>query len=278
MIARSYLFVPGDRPEMLARAPERGADAVIADLEDAVALQRKADAREITREWLDAVDRGGRCQLWVRLNSGDLFAEDVAVLEGQGIDGVVLPKLANAAETKQAIDVVTASGLADKAIALIETAKGVQHVDAIAQVAGVHQLMIGEVDLGGDLGTVPDDPIWDAIRIRLVIASAAAGIQPPIGPVDSSFVDVGRLSADTQRLKRMGFASRSAIHPAQIEPIHTGLAPTEAEIARATELVASFDRADSMAHGAYVGPDGEMVDVAHVKWARRILSLVDRQR
>jgi citrate lyase subunit beta/citryl-CoA lyase len=241
-------------------------------------MQRKADARQATKEWLDGADRGGQCQLWVRVNSGDLFTEDVDFLAGQGIDGVVLPKLANAAETKQAIDVVTGSGLADKVIALIETARGVQHVDDIAQVAGVHQLMIGEVDLGGDLGTVPDDPIWDAIRIRLVIASAAAGIHPPIGPVDSAFVDVERLSADTQRLKRLGFASRSAIHPAQIAAIHAGLAPTDEEIARASDLVASFDDATSMAQGAYVGPDGEMVDVAHVKWARRILELADRGR
>ena len=278
MTARSYLFVPGDRAEMLARATERGADAVIADLEDAVALQRKAEARTVTKAWLDGTDRGGQCQLWVRVNSGDLFTEDVAFLAGQGIDGVVLPKLANATEAGQAIDVVTQSGLADKVIALIETARGVQQVDEIAQVAGVHQLMIGEVDLGGDLGTVPDDPIWDAIRIRLVIASAAAGIHPPIGPVDSSFVDVERLAADTRRLKRLGFASRSAIHPAQIEPIHVGLAPTEDESAKASELVASFDDAESMAHGAYVGPDGEMVDVAHVKWARRILELAERGR
>jgi citrate lyase subunit beta/citryl-CoA lyase len=276
MVSRSYLFVPGDRSEMLAKAGSRGADAVIADLEDAVSATNKDQAREMVTAWLGAAGASDTGERWVRFNSGDSFMADVEALAGTSFDGAVLSKVLTPEEVAESVQILSEAGLCSAVIPLIETARGLLTCAAIAEVSGVHRLMIGEADLGAELGLVAGDPAWDGIRMQIVVASAAARIHPPIGPVDPEFADLATLARDTLRLRSLGFSGRAAIHPAQIAVIHEGLAPSTEEIAHATDVLTASAAAQGDAVGAFVGPDGTMVDDAYVRWARRIIGDAER--
>ncbi len=277
MLPRSYLFVPGDRPRMLEKAVSRGADAVIVDLEDSIAVQNKSQARAGTAEWLGnrTADSNG-CERWVRFNAGTQFERDVEALAGESCDGAVLSKVTEAREVAVAVRILSAAGICRRVIPLIETARGLQASSAIAGVEGVHRMMLGEADLGAELGLFQKVPAWDSIRVRIVIASAAANLHPPIGPVDPDFSDIATFSSETKRLRRIGFSSRAAIHPAQVEAIHVAVAPSRDEIVRATRLLTAYDAAQVESVGAFVGPDGGMVDDAYARWARRIVRDAER--
>jgi citrate lyase subunit beta/citryl-CoA lyase len=281
MVARTYLFVPGDRPEMLAKSERRGADAVIVDLEDAVAPSVKEAAREAMASWLTTPRQGG--ERWVRVNPGEALVDDVAAIAEAGaapavhIDGIMLPKV------RSAVDVITAVGVLDRArlgearvIVLIETARAVLAVAEIATAPRVHQMMIGEMDLGSELGIDPSSPAWLPIRLQLVVASAAAGIEAPLGPVDPDFADPERLRAETRALYDIGFRSRPAIHPAQVPVFNEALTPSPDEVAEAERLVGAFDAAVADGRGAFADVDGRMIDEAMVKVARATLESARR--
>jgi citrate lyase subunit beta/citryl-CoA lyase len=283
MTARSYLYVPGDQPDKLAKAVGRGADAIIVDLEDAVAFSSKATARRITSEWLRAQAEAGP-EIWVRINNHeDLMADDINAVVGEGLTGLYIPK----ADGPDAIDAVAqlvsaAAAHQDPGIgsiklgALIETARGVQAVDRIAAHRGLTELAIGEADLGAELGirASPDEREWLAIRSRVLVACAAAGIKPPVGPVSVDFRDLDAFRASTEGLKRMGFRSRPAVHPAQVAVINDVFTPTAGEATAARLLVADYDTAVAEGRGVILDPQGRMVDEATVREARRILRLV----
>lgn len=262
MSARCYLYVPGDRPEMLAKAASRGADALIVDLEDAVPVARKEEARAIVAAWLAARPAGGPA-VWVRVNAGAAQADDLAICDPTHIDGIVVPKVDAPAQVAAAV----ATGA--PVCALIETATGVLDAPAIARAPGVVRLALGEADLAADLGMSPspDGREWLAIRTRIVLASAAAGIEPPVGPVATDINDATALRATTDAIRRMGFGARAAIHPAQVSSITEIFTPTPEEIAAASELL---DASRSAGGGAF--RTGErMVDEAVLRSARRTL-------
>ena len=270
MLARTYLFVPGDQSAVLAKADSRGADALIIDLEDAVAPSRKDAARAVTSAWL-AGNRQSQSQWWVRINSGSHGIEDLRTIGDAAIDGVVLPKLTNVEEVAEWSERIEGLQSGCRLIVIIETAGAMRDVDRIASHSNVWQLMIGEADLGGDIGMTADNPAWDSLRVNLVVASAAAGLEPPIGPVDPDFSSADRLEDDTRRLKDMGFASRSVIHPAQIAPVHRAFDPTLEELDAARTFVDRHEKALSGGHGVHVDEDGHMVDEAFVRRARRVV-------
>lgn len=276
MAPRSYLFVPGDRQDMLDRAATRGADALIADLEDGVAPARRSAARTAVARWLGG--GSARPETWVRLDSNEP-APDVAAVEGAAIAGVVLPKVQSIAEIEHVAELLTAAeadaGRPPGSIAvmpLIETAAALAGVNAIAAAPRVKRLMIGEMDLGAELGIHhEDEELWLPIRLQLVVASAAAGLPGPVGPVARDFTDLEGLRDTTRRLRRTGFTARAAIHPAQISPIHECLTPTAAEVAAAARLVELFDEALAAGRGVAVDHEGRMIDEAAVRAARDTL-------
>lgn len=268
MPIRSYLFVPGDQPGVLAKADTRGADALIVDLEDAVAPSRKKEAREVTADWLDGHD-ATEAQLWVRVNPEG--AEDLEALRDAPIDGVMVPKVGHVDEVARWADLVRADQPARKLIVLIETARALRAIDAIASEEGVWQLMIGEADLGADIGMAPGHPAWDSLRVEVVVASAAAGIEPPIGPVDPDFRSPDRLEDETRHLKDLGFGSRAVIHPAQIPPVHRGLEPTAEELEKAQLILSQHENALTRGQGVGVDAEGKLIDEAFVRWARRVV-------
>lgn len=261
MSARCFLYVPGDKPEMLAKAVSRGADALIVDLEDAVTFARKVDARSIVAEWLRA--NSAKQAVWVRVNSGEEQAEDLAALDGASVAGIVVPKVNTPGEVGAAV----ATGR--KVCALIETAEGVLNSRGIASVDGVVRLALGEADLGADLGMDPSDDgrEWQAIRTRMVLVSAAAAIEPPVGPVSTNIDDATSLRSTTDALRRMGFGARAAIHPSQVSVITEVFTPTESEISAARSLLA----ASHAAGGGAFRSEERMVDEAVLRSARRTL-------
>lgn len=259
---RSYLFVPGDRPERFDKAWSSDADAVILDLEDAVAPQRKAQARDAVASWLSP-----QHPAWIRINAAGTpwFDDDFDLLRRRGVAGAVVPK----AETLP-------QGLLDAAkrhgfglIALVETAVGMQHAQQLAAIPGVVRLAFGSIDFQVDLGIEGDDDALLAFRSQLVLASRLASLPPPIDGVTASTSDVELLRAETQRSRRLGFGAKLCIHPQQVETVHAVLRPTEAQRDWAARVIAAM----AQAGGAAVAVDGRMVDRPVLLQAMRITAL-----
>ncbi len=271
MSARSFLFVPGDQPEKLAKARARGADAVIVDLEDAVVPERRDAALAITTDWMSTVDGPGS-DIWVRVSSAADGARQLAAFGTPSLAGVVVPKIRSAAELHP---------LGETGVALavfIETASAVLECASIAAADGVARLVMGEADLGADLGLDPGghSPGWLPIRTHVVVASAAAGLDPPLGPVDPDYRDLEALRAGTGSLRDLGFGGRCCIHPAQVDVVNDVFTPSTEDIGVASRLVAAYDAAVTSGTGVIVAEDGSMVDEAYVRTARRTLDLARR--
>lgn len=267
MTARSYLYVPGDQPDKLAKALQRGADAVILDLEDAVPHARKDEARSAVVGFLTELDGSYRGRIWVRVNPGPLLEADVVALSALRFDGISLPK-ASVDELARLHELLRGVELA--VMPLVETADGVLHLPAIAAARGVVRLQIGEADLAAQLGidASADGREFASIRSQVIVASAAAGIEPPVGPVSTDFHDVEALRASTLALRRMGFGARAAIHPRQVGVINEAFTPSAEEVAAARDVVERFEAAGG---GVVLDAQGRMVDEPIVRAARRIL-------
>ena len=278
MTARSYLFVPGHRADMLANAGGRGADAVIADLEDAVAPAERPAARETVAAWLAGLD-APTFETWVRINSS-MVATDLAAVGPAMLNGLLVPKVRSGA------DLAAVMGYLDqmeadagvpagriRLIPIVETAAAMRALDEIATAPRVQQLMIGELDMAADLGVDPANiEAFIPLRMAVVVASAAAGIDPPLGPISPDFRDLEVFAADTRRLCRQGFGSRPAIHPAQVSVINAAFTPDPAAVERARRLVTMYEAATAAGEGAVTDEDGHMVDEAVVQVARRLLA------
>jgi len=260
--ARSFLFVPGDRPDRFDKAVRSGADVIILDLEDAVSIEKKEGARDSVRQWLD---QGG--QALVRLNGADThwFEEDAQLCRHPSLLGAILPK-AEAGEALEQIAQIC------PAVALVETAKAIRQLDAIAAVAGLARLAFGSVDLALDLGFSGPDKGLDPLRVDLVVASRAAGIAAPIGGVTVEFRDPAQVLSDARREAALGFGAKLCIHPAQVSPVHEALRPDASAVERARAIIAAFDAAG----GGAAALDGKMLDKPVVEGARRILAATGR--
>ena len=250
MLARSYLFVPGDRPERYAKALASGADAVIVDLEDAVAPAAKDSARASLAAWLDA----GHGPVVVRINdaASAAFAADLAVVARPGVSAIVLAKAERVADLAR----VRAAAPAAALLPLIETAAGIAAAREIAASPGVQRLLFGSIDLQLDLGIEGDGDELLLFRSELVLASRLAGLAAPVDGVSTAIDDAAALAADTRRARRLGFGAKLCIHPRQIAAVHDAFAPSAGERAWAERVVA----AAAAARGGAVAVDGRMVD------------------
>lgn len=277
MVIRSALYVPGDQPDKLARALDRGADSLIVDLEDAVLPAHKAAARAVVAGWLRE-PRPGSPEIYVRVNPGEAGHEDLRAVAVRGVRGVCVAKTESVAELEAVDAVLTAAeaaeGLPGGSIAvcpLLESAAAVLSAPEIARGPRVSRLQIGEADLRADLGveTGPDERELLWARSQVVLASAAARVSPPLAPVSTDFRDLEALRASTLALKRLGFRGRACIHPAQVSVVNEVFTPTEEEFGEARDLIARFEAAGT---GVVTDARGRMVDEAVVRAARRLLS------
>lgn len=263
----TWLYVPGDRPHVVAKALAAGADVVVVDLEDAVAPERKEYARTATAELLS---RPQPVPVHVRVNGaeGPWAAADLAALAGlPGVAGLRLPKVTCPDEVAR---VAEATGL--PLYALLESALGVEQAYAIARShPSLRGVSIGEADLRADLG-VREDSGLDWARSRVVVAARAAGLAPPAQSVYPDVRDLVGLGESCRRGRALGFLGRAAIHPRQLPVIERAYLPSPPEVAAARETVEAADAAP----GALALPDGRFVDPAVVAGARRVLALAAR--
>ncbi|MEO7338992.1 MAG: CoA ester lyase [Caldimonas sp.] len=266
MAARTYLFVPGNRPERFAKALACGADAVILDLEDAVAADAKAAARHAIADWSASASPSERARVAVRINdaASSAFADDLRLCRDAGIATVMLPK----AETPAQIAAVRAAVAEAEVLALVETARGVARVEGLAASAGVARLVFGTLDYALDLELDIGDSC-DALvpaAHALALASRLAGLESPVAGVTPQLDDEARLLADLAWARQHGQHAKLCIHPAQVGAIHRALAPAAAEIDWARRVLA----AEAASPGA-ARLDGRMIDRPVVLQAQRTL-------
>ena len=297
---RSYLYAPGSSSAVMRKALGVGADAVILDLEDAVAADAKARARTEVAELLaERVRSNGPSpfptdvrpssgsDLHVRINrAGAGYCEtDLETVVRPGLDAIRLPK----AESPEAI-VAVASALDQlertrdlppgriRLYPTVESAIGAVSIASLATATPrVVRFAIGTADLLADLGVSLDDDLTTLhIRSELVLRSRAAGIGPPIDSVHTDLDDEAGLRAGAERARSLGFHGKSVIHPRQLAIVHDVFTPTEQQLVWAEQIIAAMDAAERDARGA-VTLDGEFVDAAIVARARAVLSLRSRR-
>jgi citrate lyase subunit beta/citryl-CoA lyase len=266
MAARSYLFVPGDRPDRFEKAWNAGADAVIIDLEDAVSVEDKLAAREATAVWLSP-----ERPVYVRVNGAETewFADDLREILRPGLAGVMLPK---AEEPEQVAETTSRLGDGAAVIPTLETALGVWNARALAEVPGVERLAFGPVDFRLDTGISDEDEGFLYVKTRMVLASRVAGVLPPLDGVTVALSDPEQLAADVQRARRLGFGGKVCIHPKQVGAVNEGFLPTQDEVAWAKKVVRAAEKAGSGA----IRLGGEFIDPPVVERARAILEQTDR--
>jgi citrate lyase subunit beta / citryl-CoA lyase len=265
---RSYLFVPGNRPDRFAKACAAGADAVVLDLEDSVAPADKEKARSAVAEWLTAAQ-----PVMVRVNTSDSawFRDDLSLGGRPGIAGVLLPK----AERVEEIRLVTEKfGPGTPILPQIETARGFRNAPALAGAAQVRHLLFGSIDFQLDLGMTADEEELLHFRSQIVLDSRLAGIEPPVDGVTTDIYDTERVRADTLRARRLGFSGKMCIHPKQVPVVNECFAPTAEEEAWARRVV----EASAGAPGAAISVDGKMVDRPVLARAEVILKIATQLR
>ena len=272
-LARSFLFVPADRPERFAKALASGAGAVIIDLEDAVAVQSKPAARELLAQAWAAFTAPERARTLVRVNAaGTPWHFDdlqlVANLTAEGLGGVVLPK----AETSAMLGTLAAhTGALCALLPMVETAAGLAAVDALAGCPQVCRLVFGNLDFQADVGMAcgPDEAELSPVRLALVLASRRAGRVAPVDGVTALIKDTTQMAQDTRRSRRFGFGARLCIHPSQVAVANATLAPSADELDWARRVLAQSQQSGS---GVFT-LDGRMVDAPVLKLATRTLAL-----
>jgi citrate lyase subunit beta / citryl-CoA lyase len=260
-IPRSYLFVPGNRPERFPKACASGADAVIVDLEDAVPPAEKSSARAALSGWLSAAS-----PVFVRVNAVETewFRGDLSICSRSGIAGIVLPK----AERGEDIQHLAEHANVDTPILpLIESAHGFQNAAVLARVPQVQRLIFGSLDMQLDLRMSAEEDELLYFRTQLALVSRLAGIETPVDGVTTAIDDPDRLRRDTLRAKRLGFGGKLCIHPKQIALVNACFAPSAEEIEWATRVV----EAAAAARGAAISLDGKMVDRPVIARAEAIL-------
>jgi citrate lyase subunit beta / citryl-CoA lyase len=284
MILRSFLFVPADSERKLAKAKSSPADALILDLEDAVAAERRPAARAMARDFLQS-EKGGSSALWVRVNpfgTEDCKA-DLEAIVGAEPAGLVIPK-PDSPEILDALDeellaLETRLGLKGRGIAVMPVAS---ETPIAALTLGDYRnppprlaaLTWGAEDLSAALGasTNRDENgefafTYKMVRSQCLIAAKAAGVEP-IDTLFADFRDSKGLERYARAAQREGFTGMLAIHPDQVEPINAAFLPSAADVEHAKKVVAAF------ASGAGVASlDGKMLDQPHLKQARHVLAL-----
>lgn len=285
---RSVLFVPGDRPERIAKAMSSGAEAVVVDLEDAVAESVKGRARQLTlRSLADAADCSA--MIMVRCNAVGTphFAADVAALRSVlgRIGAVVLPMVQGPSEV-QALDeelrrIEESAGVSrgcTRVVATVETAAAALDARRIAAASPrVLTLLFGSADLSHQLAVTPTaagDELAVA-RSLVVLGAAAAGVAAPIDGPYLVLDDEQGLETSTRRARDLGFGGKAVIHPAQLPTVSRLFRPSEQELAWAREVDAVFTDAEAHGRSAVRLPDGTFIDYPVAQRARALLHAAD---
>lgn len=257
------LFVPGDRPERLAKAMAAGPDAVIVDLEDAVAPEAKATARAGLAAALAALPAGLPVLLRINAAGTGWHDDDLAAAAVLPLAGLILPKAETAGDLRRAGD---RSGR--PVIALIESALGLHRAAELA--AASARIAFGSIDFAADLAMSHTRTALQAARAALVLAARLAGQPAPLDGVTTAIHDAARLEDDCRHAVELGFGGKLLIHPAQIAPARRGFAPSADEALWARRILS----AAAGGGGAALRVDGAMVDAPVIRRAEQILARI----
>jgi citrate lyase beta subunit len=267
---RALLFMPGDDRRKIEKGAALGADAVIMDLEDGVALNRKVQARETIAAALREVDFG-RTKRLVRINpvaDDGLYAADLEATAPHKPDGYVLPKVESAQQVHEVSQRLNGTF---HLLAIIETARGVVNLREIAE-SGVSALIFGAEDLAADIGAVRTPDGWEVFYARsaVVVHARAAGIQA-IDTIYAHLENIVGLTAETEQALYMGFDGKLAIHPRQVDVIQKVFTPSAEQIERAQQLIESHEAHQAAGTGVFVF-EGRMVDRPMIRAAEVVLA------
>lgn len=287
-LARSFLFVPGDRPERFSKALASGADAVILDLEDAVGPSAKPLARQAILEYLL---QNFSPALWIRINAigAVAHADDLALLAelskrlsagatdisanstAQASLQIMLPKVESRAQTEKMVsDLARNEGI--KIIAQIESALGLDQARDFAQSPYITRLAFGSIDYSLDLGlSAEDDSALMHARSHIVWVSRLTGLPAPIDTVTVELKNAALIEHDAQLAKRMGFGGKLCIHPSQVAPVNEAFSPSAKEMAWAKQVI----EASAASGDGAVSMGGQMIDRPVLLRAQRILDLAE---
>ena len=272
MARRSVLFSPGDQPDLLRKAPDSGADTVVFDLEDAVAPERKADARCDVATVLTDASFDPSCEICVRVNADvSTAAADLdAVLDGDPrLDAVMVPKAESATDVGTLADLLAERGADVPIVALCESARGVLHAEGIAAAPAVDAVAFGAEDLTADVGATRTEGSEEVSHARqhVVLAAAAADVDA----LDTVFTDIeatDRLAEETRVAVQLGYDGKMAIHPAQVDVINEAFTPDPETVEWAERVLEARAAADG--RGVF-RVDGEMIDAPLVAQAERVM-------
>jgi citrate lyase subunit beta / citryl-CoA lyase len=270
MTLRSYLFVPGDRPERFAKALASAAHQVVIDLEDAVAPDAKVHAREQLARWLRSdLPAAQRARVMVRVNAYGTpwHADDVAMLHDAALCHVMVPKSESA---EQLADIALRLAADVALVALVETVAGVVQMRAIAKARAVARLAFGSFDYCVDAGVEGMGRELDAVRSAFVVESRYAGLPAPLDGVTLAIDDAARIAEDVAFGRGFGFGGKLCIHPKQVDAVNRGFAPSDEERAWAQRVL---ERLAQNPQGAFA-VDGKLVDKPIIERARRIAAEV----
>lgn len=263
--ASLFLFVPADRPERFAKAAAARADAIIIDLEDAVAPAAKDAARSGLKQALAEI--AAALPVFLRINglSTPWHAEDLRVVASLPVAGLVLPKAEDAADLVALRSRIPQSMAL---IALVETARGLSAVEDLAVAAD--RIAFGSVDFAADIGCAHERAPLLLARSRIVLAARLAGGPAPVDGVTLAIRDEEDTEEDARYAAALGFGGKLLIHPAQVAPARRGFLPRAEEVAWAERIVGAA------ADGAARAVDGIMLDAPVLARARQILRAHER--
>ena len=274
MVRRTVLFSPGDRPELLWKAPESGADVIVFDLEDAVAPRKKAAGRDAVRDVVTEIDPDA--ELCVRVNrisegGGDDVTAVFGGSEETGVDSVMLPKVASAGAVEELATVLAEHGRQLPVLALLETASGVLHAEPVARADATDAVLLGAEDLAADIGATRTGEGTEILHAReqVVLAAGGAGVDA-IDTLYTDYEDTEGLAEDARFGRDLGFDGKMVIHPGQVPVVNDAFTPDETDVEWARTVLAARDDA-----GDDVGVfsvEGEMIDAPLIAQAEDIVS------
>lgn len=286
---RSWMFVPGDSDKKLGKAQGLGADALLLDLEDSVTEGNKAGARARVCEYLASHRGNSACELWVRVNALDTphtLSDLVAIMPGAP-SGIFLPKPSHGDEVGVLDNYLSAleqqNGLeagSTRIISLAESAQGALNLGSFVGASSrLSAIAWGAEDMATDLGatTNVDEEGKHFLVHRLgranTLTVAAAGGYQPVDGVYLDYRDEEGLRRESVHARKEGFTGKMAIHPAQVAVINECFTPGEEELAHARRVIQAFEESNG---AGTVGLDGKMLDIPHLKQARRLLAAAER--
>jgi citrate lyase subunit beta / citryl-CoA lyase len=257
---KSYLFVPGDRPERFGKALNSGADQIIVDLEDSVSPLSKMQARANVVAWLTLADVAPV----IRINAADSpwFEEDLSMISALPRCDVMVPKC------DPAVLALVASRSVFSLIPLIETVASLMKVRESAAQPNVSRLAFGNLDFCLDSGLPSTDAELGFVRTMIVLESRYAGLPAPIDGVTVAFADSRELHKDIEIAKRFGFGAKLCIHPNQVPLVNESFRPSQAEMEWAQRVIDATDAAGDAA----IALDGKMIDRPVIERARSIIA------